>query len=179
MNFKPPPFEPVKFTPSAQKQEMLDLNVNLLYVVCHETLAEGGNHWCMYLDTGNERSVQTDTVPSYSIPSVKISGGSKAFMLINYLPYTISPSAQKIVGIKVRAGIKVQEFVDLLIQQNRYRYQFDAADQGCRYWTDDQITLFQKSGLIVDSSQILEAREAILTKYPSQVRYPLVVGNYY
>ncbi|KAJ5181287.1 hypothetical protein N7491_000840 [Penicillium cf. griseofulvum] len=179
MNFQPPTFQAVRFIRSTEKETILNSNVLLLYAVGGETLSEGGNHWCLYLDIGLGQSVCIDITPSYNVPGVKIPGGSKAFMLISILPSLSFVSAKKSVGMQVRAGAKVKDFVDLLIQKNRHRYKFNAQGQGCRYWTDDQITLFQKSGLIVNSSQILEAREAILTKYPSLVRYPLVIGNYY
>ncbi|KXG51415.1 uncharacterized protein PGRI_094270 [Penicillium griseofulvum] len=169
MNFQAPTFPAVKFIPSTEKETILNSNALILYAVGGETLSEGGNHWCLYLNISRGQSVCIDITPSYNVPGVEVPGGSKAFMLISVLPST-SFAAKKSVAMQVRAGAKLKDFVDLLIQQNRDQYEFNAQGQGCRYWTDDQITLFQKSGLIVNSSQILEAREAILTKYPSLVR---------
>ncbi|KAJ5179809.1 hypothetical protein N7492_003019 [Penicillium capsulatum] len=126
MSLRSPPFQPVQFIPSALKETILSRTVSLLYAVAHETLSEGGNHWCLYLQVGPDESVCIDITPSYNIPGPKIPGESKAYMIMSLVPYLYLPSAQKAVGLQVRTGIQVQDFVDLLIQENRHRYEFDA-----------------------------------------------------
>jgi hypothetical protein len=179
MNFQQPPFQSLEFIPKGEKEKMMNLDVLCVYAVAHSKLDEGGNHWCFYLDVEDSHSVCIDMTPSYTVPSITVPGGSKIIMLMSLLPYIYLPSSEKAVRLDVPAGIKVHNFVNLLVQRKRHQYEFNKDSQGCRFWTDDQLTLFQTSGLVVNPSQVTEARNAILTQYPDQVRYPLVVGSYY
>lgn len=61
INIQLPSFQPMRFIPSAQKVDMLNCDVLLLYAVGHDTLDEGGNHWCLYLDIGESKSGQKTT----------------------------------------------------------------------------------------------------------------------
>ncbi|KAJ5803801.1 uncharacterized protein N7518_000104 [Penicillium psychrosexuale] len=116
-----PSFQPVRFIPSAEKEDMLNSTVLFLYAVGHQPLSEGGNHWCLYLGVGDGRSVCIDATPSYNVPAIKMPGGLKAFMLISLLSYIYSELAEKAVKIQVRTGTKVKDFIDLLLQHNRHR----------------------------------------------------------
>lgn len=158
---------------------MMNLDVYCVYAVGHSKLDQGGNHWCFYLDVDDNHSVRIDMTPSYAIPGSNIPGGSKGIMLITLLPYLYSRSSEKVVRLDVPAGVRVHNFVNLLVREKRHQYEFTEDGKGCRYWTDHQITLFQRSGLVVDPSQVTEARDSILTQYPDQVPYPLVLGSYY
>ncbi|CAI7606313.1 unnamed protein product [Penicillium palitans] len=149
-----------------EKESTLNRTVLLLYAVGGHQLAQGGNHWSFYLYVGRDQSVRIDITPSYPVPSVTAPGGSKAYLLVGLLPYVYSHSASKVVEIQVRTGVKVKEFVDLLIQHNRHQYEFNAQGEGCRYWTDDQLTLFQRAGLVrleKRSSRSIPAKSDILS----------------
>ncbi|OJJ83851.1 uncharacterized protein ASPGLDRAFT_47547 [Aspergillus glaucus CBS 516.65] len=100
-------------------------------------------------------------------------------MVVSHLAYPTSRSASKVVKLDVRPDTTVREFVNLLVNQKRHQYEFNSDGQGCRYWTDHQIDLFRSCGLVVNGAQIIEAKNAILTQYPSGNQYPLVVGPYY
>ena len=100
-------------------------------------------------------------------------------MIVSLLNYAFSRSAQKVMRLDVLRGKTVREFVDLLIQHGRHKYEFNSQGQGCRYWTDHQINLFHQRGLLVNQSQVQAAKAAILTQWPDQMQYPLVQGGYY
>ena len=108
MNQQVPSFQPVRFIPSAEKEDILNSTVLFLYAVGHHPLSEGGNHWCLYLDVGDGGSVYINATPSYNVPAIKMPGGSKAFILISLLPYTYSELTEKAVKIRVRTDTKVK-----------------------------------------------------------------------
>ncbi|KAL4929003.1 uncharacterized protein BDV17DRAFT_291008 [Aspergillus undulatus] len=156
MNFTLPPFKSIRYVRADQKQLILHSPVLYATAVAHSKLEGGGNHWCFYLVIDEETSVRLDMTPSHSVGSTSIVG-----------------------GFKVILGLTVAHFIRLLEGNKRHQYEFTSQGKGCRYWTDDQLSLFQMAGLATNPAQMAEAKAAILTQYPDQVQYPLVVGGYY
>ncbi|KAL4784120.1 hypothetical protein BJX76DRAFT_367865 [Aspergillus varians] len=179
MNYTPPVFQPLQYIPAGQRETILNSPVHYLSAVAHGRLDTGGNHWCFYLAIGGTRSVQLDMTPSYTVPSTSIRGGSKGILVISALNCLVSDATTKQVRLDVRSGLKVADFVNLLEGQKRHHYEFNDQGQGCRYWVDDQMTLFQRSGLVTNPAQVVEAKASILTQYPDQAQYPLVPSAYY
>ncbi|KAK1149813.1 hypothetical protein N8T08_003364 [Aspergillus melleus] len=179
LNLQRPAFQPLLFVPAAQQNEMMGQVVRWVDAACHERLPQGGNHWSLYLIIGENFSVRIDITPSYVVPSASIPGGSKANMIVSLLEDAFSRPTEKVVKLDVPDDSTVRELVNLLIQHGRHKYEFNGQGQGCRYWTDHQIDLFYQHGLLVDCAQIEAAKEAILTQWPDQMRYPLVQGGYY
>ncbi|PWY75727.1 hypothetical protein BO83DRAFT_463407 [Aspergillus eucalypticola CBS 122712] len=181
MNYQRPPFEPLQYVPARDRETMLDLPIRGVDVVAHDPLENGGNHWCFYLNVTDTTSVQIDMTPSYNIPGVTNPKGSKGFLIISYLEHAvpISTTAQKVVRIEARPGCEARDFINLILSQKRHQYEFNFAGEGCRFWTTQQIDLFERSGFLINPSQVGAARDATLTKWPTEVGYPLVVGTYY
>lgn len=153
--------------------------VQWVEAVGHDRLPQGGNHWCFYLDIGDNRSVCLDITPSYTVPSTSIPGGSKANMIVSLLSHNISGTAQKVMRLDVSPGKTVGEIVNLIIQHGRHKYEFNDQGQGCRFWTIHQMDLFYEHGILVDRAQIQAAKATLLTQWPDQIQYPLVQGPYY
>ncbi|KAJ6021998.1 hypothetical protein N7540_007502 [Penicillium herquei] len=174
-----PIFQPLHFIPAIQQNEILDKKVQRMYAVAHERLAQGGNHWCFYFQVGTNSSVNLDITPSYMVPSTSISGGSKANMVLSDLMYVLSPATEKAVRLDVTPEKTVRDFVDILLQHGRHKYEFDDQGQGCRYWCYHQLDLLYQNGLLVNPPQIEEAKAAILLQWPGQQQYPLVQGGFY
>jgi hypothetical protein len=179
MNLRPPSFKPLRFVPASKKDEILDKDVFWVDAVAHERLPQGGNYWCFYLRVSATHSIHLDMTPSYTVPSTSVAGGSKGNLVVSLLDYTVSPSAQKVVRLDVLTGRTVRDYVSLLVEHGRDKYEFNDQGQGCRYWVDQQIDLFYQHGFLVSRAQIEEARAAILTQWPGRMQYPLVQGGYY
>ncbi|KAI9042330.1 uncharacterized protein KD926_005625 [Aspergillus affinis] len=158
---------------------MMNQVVRWVDAACHERLPQGGDHWSLYLDIGANRSVRIDITPSYVVPSTSIPGGSKANMVVSLLEDAFSRPTEKVVKLDVPNGSTVRELVNLLIQHGRHKYEFNAQGQGCRYWTDHQLALFDQHGLLVNRAHIEAAKAAILTQWPDQMSCPLVQEDYY
>ncbi|OJD18254.1 hypothetical protein AJ78_01693 [Emergomyces pasteurianus Ep9510] len=174
-----PAFQPLRYIPAEEKEAMLNLTVLWVDAAAHGRLPKGGNHWCFYLRVSDDRSVRVDISPSYSVPSVVMPGGSKAIMIVSHLPSPVSNSATKVVRLDVPPGSTTRDFINSIVNAKRHQYEFNAEGQGCRFWVDHQITLFESQGFFLHGSQITEAKNAIRTQYPDQIQYPLVIGSYY
>jgi hypothetical protein len=179
MNFTAPAFEPVVFIPAKTESEIRALPVQRIYAVAHEELPNGGNHWCLYLQFDEDRSVCIDVTPSHGIPSTVLANGSKANMLIARLRCLYSTAATHHVSLSVRDDLTVGTVVDLLVREGRERYEFDADGRGCRQWTGDQIALLEGKEYVTSAAEAEEARDAISKQYPSGAQYPLAMGAYY
>ncbi|RDW72411.1 uncharacterized protein DSM5745_07583 [Aspergillus mulundensis] len=179
MNFTAPIFQPIQFVPASKKPEILELPVLHISAVAHARLESGGNHWTFYMTVSSTESIQVDMTPSYTVPSTITSGGSKGNLVVSQLTYKFSPDSTKIVRLDVRDGLTVKHFVELLESEKRHLFEFNELGQGCRFWVDDQLTLFSEKGLLTNQNQVEEARASILTQYPDEKQYPLVVGSYY
>ncbi|KAE8137317.1 hypothetical protein BDV38DRAFT_293093 [Aspergillus pseudotamarii] len=173
------PFTPIQYIPAKEKDSILNLPISTLSAVAHEPLPKGGNHWSIYLSTSDTDYIRLDMTPSYTVPATVNPGGSKGTLIVSRVDDLRLDTATKVVPLDVRGGLKVIDFVDLLVKEKRYLYEFNDAGQGCRFWVHHQIGLFWDEGLIVDSGQVEEARRAILVMYPEMVEYGLVVGEYY
>jgi hypothetical protein len=179
MNYKPPAFQSIHFVPADSEVEIRSRQVEAIYVVAHDPLPDGANHWCFYLNLSSAASISLDMTPTYTAPSTVLHDGSKGNITISALPSTYPSSATKTICLNVCANLSVGRVIDLLIQSGRDRYDFNSEGRGCRMWTTDKITLFEGQGIITDPAQAVEARSAILAEYPSGKPFPLDVGAYY
>ncbi|KAJ5407532.1 hypothetical protein N7465_008816 [Penicillium sp. CMV-2018d] len=81
--------------------------------------------------------------------------------------------------IDVIPGLSVSQIYDLLIENGRYQYEFDAGGVGCRYWTLGQIDLLYQVQFATKMNQITAARSAIRKLWPEQTPLALDQGAYY
>lgn len=186
-------FDPVKYIPASERNQLRAWSVRDLLAVAHEPLEVGGNHWCFYLqieDSDGTESVCIDTIPSHITPSSIIPGGSKSYTIISKKPSPIHQrgknedagtdiSFMKICRLPVSKDKTVGDIVDLLIQRGRHRYEFSSEGTGCRKWVSDQIWLLSDVNLVTDVKEVLATDAAIKCKFPSGLTYPIDEGAYY
>jgi hypothetical protein len=175
-------FNPIRFVPPSRQQTILAFQVDSISVAAHKkTSWERGftNHWCLYLRTSQNASVQIDCLPSYSVPSIVMPGGSKAFVIISELSYALSPDAVKDVSLTVRPGLTVAHVVNLLIASGRHKYEFNQQGVGCRNWVTDQVNILLEQQYAVDDVQCEATRQAILKLWPDGTQLALDAGAYY
>lgn len=179
MNYQAPPFQPLKLFPPGLKESILDLTVSSVNAVAHARLPSGGNHWCFYFNIGQNDFICVDITPSYIEPSVVTTGGSKALLVVSRPNSRWPNTATKVMRLDTRPGARIGDFVDVLVNHKRHQYEFNALGEGCRYWMDHQLSLFQDSNLLVDAGQVIEVKNAILLQYPDEAHHPLIPGTYY
>ncbi|THC99696.1 hypothetical protein EYZ11_000857 [Aspergillus tanneri] len=147
-------FEPIHYVPAHHREQILKAPVIRIFTVPH-TQSEGtANHWCFYLLTPSGTSIAVDCQPSHRIPSTVLHGGSKGFLIISELSYTLPPDAQKAFPLDVISGLTVAGVLHKLIDHGRHQYEFDVHGVGCRYWVTSQIDLMcQIEGPIINRSR--------------------------
>ena len=178
----PLPFCPIQYIPASESDTIPQWPVRTVNVTAHVLLPNGGNHWCFYLEVDNRISVWIDPSPT-GPPGTVIQGGTKANIIVSRLEDPISEQAQHTSTLNVAPESTVGNFLNVIINAGRERYEFDQLGRGCRKWVTDQIDLFLQHGLIQNAVEANAAKDAILTEFdnrcPTGRRYPLVDGEYY
>lgn len=82
------------------------------------------------------------------MPSSVLVGGSKPYVILSELS---APAGQDVLlefaaGMDVRAGLKVGDVVDVLVESGREKYEFDADGVGCRFWVTEVLKLLLRVG---------------------------------
>ncbi|RDW68975.1 uncharacterized protein DSM5745_08735 [Aspergillus mulundensis] len=106
-------------------------------------------------------------------------GGSKAILVVSELPYVCSYDAQTRFDLQVSANLKVKDVYNLLLQNNRHKYEFDSDGVGCRFWTNSQIDLLQTHRILVNPADAAAAKSGILLLWPDRTPLALDQGAYY
>lgn len=171
----------VQYVPPSRKSIILAKPVTEILAVAHQKDRWGNtftNHWCIYLQTGSNSSVRLDMIPSHSIPSTALSGGSKGILVVSELNYEYSNTASKVVRIPSASGLRVSHIVDALVNARYDRYEFDRDGVGCRMWTTNILTLLQQRSWGI-TARFEVAKDAIGKLWPDGSALPLDRGAYY
>ncbi|PLB39971.1 uncharacterized protein BDW47DRAFT_4626 [Aspergillus candidus] len=177
----PPPHQPIHFIPKSQEKRILSLPIQQILAAPHHQEA-GTNHWCFYLATSPTTSIQLDCLPSYSVPSTVLPGGSKANIVISSLDRLVSTDVEETFVLDVasdRRPLFVRDVVDLLIENGRHRYEFDERGVGCRFWVTEMVELFLRCGVVGDGGQVEALKAAVRTLWPEKVPLELDRGAYW
>lgn len=181
--YTPPAFVPVKYIPASQKDAIRDRPVAHIKAAAHEKTPgpyEGGvtNHWCLYLQTGEQEAVQIDVQPNPQQPATVVQGGSKADVIVSLLQCTTPQNVVHHSKMTVPAGLVVAHVVDYIMQHGRHRYEFTAAGVGCRRWVSDTLSLLQDKEWL-DKTAVETTKDDILKLWPEQIALEIDNGEYY
>ncbi|KAL4912898.1 hypothetical protein BDW62DRAFT_206047 [Aspergillus aurantiobrunneus] len=174
------PFKPIQFIPKSRQTHLLSLPIQRIIAAPHHQ-DTGTNHWCFYLAVSPTTSVQLDCLPTYSIPSTTLPGGSKANVIISELDYLVSPDVEATFTLDLASDriITVKDIHDLLVENGRHKYEFDRRGVGCRFWIAQQVDLIYQSGFLVDEKQVENMKAAVVKLWPEQTPLELDQGAYY
>ena len=117
--------------------------VTLVHFVAHSVLESGGNHWVIFLETG-QQYVRLEVVPG-AYPRRE---GYLARLDIIHNEYRLSRRHHNLVSIPAVTGHSVADFLDAIIAADNHRYEFTREGRGCTGWVRDQLYLFVQMGLL-------------------------------
>ena len=141
----------------------------------------GTNHWCFYLVVSPTTSIQLDCLPSYSVPSDILPGGSKAYLIVSELDYLVPDDVEATFNLDVPADteITVDEIMDVLIENDRHRYEFDRNGVGCRFWVTEQVEMLHDIEYVVGKAQVEAVKAGSLKLWPEQTPLEIDKGAYH
>ncbi|KPM43051.1 hypothetical protein AK830_g3525 [Neonectria ditissima] len=143
-NFELEKFDPLSYTPELSKNHIRSRPVSAVHIVAHSVLLNGGNHWHIYLQTGEEEFVCLEASPG-AFPGRE---GFLARIDIVEHAYALTYRPHKIVSIPAKPGHSVASFLDAIVQADNHRYEFTREGRGCGGWVRGQFYLFVQVGLL-------------------------------
>jgi hypothetical protein len=183
--YRPPVFEPIKYVPSSDKDQIRAKPVFALHAIAHEHIPgphDGGltNHWCSYLQISEteDESVCINAQPNPQQEATTIPGGSKADVIVSVVHGPVV-NATHTAKIPVAEGVTVGQLVDCLAQHGREKYDFTADGVGCRKWTTDTLTLLAQQGWLVSNEAVEAATGDIKKLWPEGTSLALDNGMYH
>ncbi|KAI0141873.1 hypothetical protein GGR57DRAFT_486340 [Xylariaceae sp. FL1272] len=176
-NFELHEFDPLSYIPEENKNDIRKTPVMLVHFVAHSVLQTGGNHWDIYLQTGDYTSVRIEMTPG-AFPG---RDGYLGRIDIIQHNYGITAHSHKTLTLKpTRAGLTVSSFLNAIVQADNHRYEFTKDGRGCGGWIRDQFHLFTNLNLIPSGHD--RAFEEIINTYwvknQSKGSWPLTYGTY-
>ena len=174
-NFETANRDPLSFIPEEDRNRLRSYHVTMVHVVAHTVVQGGGNHWDIFLQTGEVESVRLEVVPGN--PGRE---GNLARLEIMRHAYASTHHGQKTISITATPGYTVGNFLDTIVRADNHRYEFARGGGGSSGWVRDQFYLFVRAGLIPPGweSVIEQAINAAWYKNKSQGPWPVTYGTY-
>ncbi|TPX07621.1 uncharacterized protein E0L32_010720 [Thyridium curvatum] len=147
-------YEPIQY--QSDRTEARGLPVQCVHFVAHTLLANGGNHWIMFLQASPGRSVQINMEPSEVRGAPAPGHGYRGVMQVSAREIGVSEDRHQIVTIPTTRGRAVADFIDAIVAAGHHEYDFTTEGRGCTGWMLDQYRLFLQNGLIRSGFDVIE-----------------------
>ncbi|CAI7645362.1 unnamed protein product [Penicillium glandicola] len=177
-----PEWDPVDFEPEEERFEILRQPVECIRAIC---LAPRGfnvpNSWTFFLSTSEEdmTAVRLNCQPSYEVDATFLENGFKAKIMFQRKSTLVPPHGQLTFVLSVNPGFTVGDIHELIVTNNRHKYEIDDEGWKCRTWVYDQIDLFNQHGIFADQDEVALVNEGIQKRWPGEFPDPLETGTYY
>ncbi|KAB8219954.1 hypothetical protein BDV33DRAFT_191539 [Aspergillus novoparasiticus] len=150
---------PIHYIPQRRTPQILSQEIYYIIACPHAQVP---------LSTSETTSIALDCQPSHTVPSSVLVGGSKAYVILSELNAPAGSDAllEFAVGVDMRAGLRVRDVVDVLVENGRERYEFDADRVGCRFWVTEVLELLLRVGVLVDGRQVERAKGMVKRLWP-------------
>lgn len=135
--------------------------------------------------TGAFTSTLAQTLPSESTAHRAIASQALSCpavpkqILLSRLSYETSHSAVKVFELAVQQNLTVADIYNILVQNGRHKYEFDANGVGCRCWTSGQLDLLKEKQVLTNPQEVATVKDAILKLWPEGTPMALDQGAYY
>lgn len=140
-------WDPLSYIPPEESHAIHspDRIVTYVHFVAHAVLQTGGNHWDIFLQTGEDQSVRLEMSPG-AFPGQEGYLGRLDIILLNY---ALTRNSHKTVTIPAIPGHSVADFLSAIVRADNHRYEFTREGRGCTGWIRDQFYLFVQFGLLL------------------------------
>ncbi|RSL57374.1 hypothetical protein CEP54_008330 [Fusarium duplospermum] len=112
--------DPLSYIPETSKNRMRNGVVTVVHFVAHSVLKNGGNHWDIFLQIGNDESVRLEIVPG-AYPGRE---GYIGRLDIMEHKYGVTRRRHRLLSIPTDHRHSVANFIDTIVQADNHRYEF-------------------------------------------------------
>ena len=124
-------------------------------------------------------AIRLNCEPSYAQESTILEDGSKANISFQRRATLVPPERQLVLTLSVQPGYTVGDIYDIIVVNNRHKFEIDHNGWDCRIWVHDQIQLFDIYGVFADEDEVELAIESINSRWPGDIPDPIEDGTYY
>ncbi|KAI0430902.1 hypothetical protein F5Y09DRAFT_341225 [Xylaria sp. FL1042] len=118
------------------------------------------NHWCLFLEFGNGKSVRLEVVPGSG------SDGLRAQVRLTSRAHPCTSNYAHKVTYDLNSGVCLEDLVQICQTKGRQRYEFAEGWEGCRYWNYVFIKDLESSSILPRGATD-QARDAMSYFYHS------------
>ncbi|KAJ5205948.1 hypothetical protein N7491_003428 [Penicillium cf. griseofulvum] len=179
-----PEWDPIEFEPEGDRFEILRQPVECIRAICltsHEP--NSPNSWTFFLSTseGNMTAVRLHCQPTYERETtvLETENGSKANILFQKKTTLVPPNGQLTFVLTVNPGFTVGNIHEIIVVNNRHKYEIDNDGWYGRAWVYDQIELFNQHGIFANQDEVALVIDGIQKRWPGEFPDPLQMGTYY
>ncbi|KAI3294445.1 hypothetical protein DTO002I6_4614 [Penicillium roqueforti] len=178
----PMEWDPIEFKPLSERDEILNEPLDCIRAICLPPLdPNSANRWTFFLSTSevNMTAIRLNCGPSFSQDSTILDDGSKAIISFERRATLVPPERELILTLSVHPGYTVGDIYDMIVVNNRHKFEIDNFAEDSRIWIHDQLQLFDIYGVFSDEDEIELAMESVNSRWPGDIPDPVEEGVYY
>jgi hypothetical protein len=107
------------------------------------------------------------------------SNGSKANIVFEKKTTLVPPEGELTFVLTVNPGFTVGNIHEIIVLNNRHKYEMDNDGWSDRAWVHDQIELFNQHGIFANQDEVALVMDGIQKRWPGEFPDPLQMGTYY
>ncbi|KAJ5823235.1 hypothetical protein N7447_005575, partial [Penicillium robsamsonii] len=177
-----PEWDPIKFEPEEDQFEILHQPIECIRAICLRPYRlNSPNRWTFFLSTSEENmtAIRLHCQSTYDRDTTVLENGSKANIVFQKRTTLVPLNGQLTFVLGVNPGFTVGNIHEIIVANNRHKYEID--NDGCyaRTWVYDQICLFNQHGIFADQDEVALVNDGIQKRWPGEFPDPVQTGTYY
>ncbi|KAJ6189335.1 hypothetical protein N7519_004243 [Penicillium mononematosum] len=152
-----PEWDPIEFEPQSERSQILRQPVECIRAICL-TPREFNfpNTWTFFLSTSevNMTAVRLHCQPTYVRQPTVLEFGSKANIVFQKRSTLVPPNGQLTFVLSVNPGFTVGDIHEMIVANNRHKFEIDDDGWNGRTWVYDQIDLFNQHGILANQDEV-------------------------
>ncbi|KGO78367.1 hypothetical protein PITC_068300 [Penicillium italicum] len=181
-NLYNPEWDPIEFKPREERSEILRQPVECIRAICLTPRElNSPNIWTFFLSTSEENTtaVRLHCQPTHRRATTVLENGSKANIVFQKRSTLVPPNEELSFVLSVNPGFTVGDIHEMIVANNRHKYEIDDDGLNGRTWVYDQIGLFNQHGIFADQDEVALVIDGIQKRWPGEIPDPLEMGAYY
>jgi hypothetical protein len=177
-----PEWDPIEFEPQSERSHILRQPVECIRAICLAPREFNfPNSWTFFLSTSEENmtAVRLHCQPTYERQPTVLEYGSKANIVFQKRSTLVPPNGELTFVLSVNPGFTVGDIHEMIVANNRHKFEIDDDGWIGRTWVYDQIDLFNQHGVFANQDEVALVNDGIQKRWPGEFPDPLEMGTYY
>lgn len=124
-------------------------------------------------------AVRLECQPTDRRRTTVILHGSKARILFQKISVLVPRGVEATFVLSVNPGFTVGDIRNIIVTNNRHKYEIDEEGWNSRTWVYDQMDLFNQYGIFANQDEVELVNDGLQKSWPGGAPNPLEEGVYY